>query len=257
MQQNNYVPVGNFQSAVPKFENLFGFALPDELLAHYEKYNLGSIDDVTFYGLSVTVEKHHNLLIGYPSIRGLSGFPSNSVPILDYDNKIFSYDVSAKAVNAYDMTTGDVSVLTLTLDELIDSALETKVASLESAPIVPEQKLNSLCRFVKNEIEQKDRTYIIAIALAYSLEVDLYSENVLAHYGDYFKERVDTILGSMNERVLLDLPGALELTRNIYLARCETVRVIPSTVTEHLKELDEKSLATARQLSFFFKDLAR
>lgn len=257
MSNTNYIPVSNFEPAVSKFENLYGYEVPEEVLTHWKQYNLGQIKEVTFYGLSATVSKHHNLLMGLPSIRGLPNFPARAIPIFDKAGKIYSYDTVSKNGVAYDMVTGEVEILNMALSDMVESALDDTKPSFEHDVSIPEEKLNRICRFIKNEFEQKDRTYVLSVAIAYSLEVDMYSDNVLAYYGDYHSERVSSALCSINERALLDLAGAIELTRNVYIARCEMIRTVPSTVAEHIKEQDEKLLAKTRQLSSFFKELAR
>ena len=256
MQTEKYVPVSNYQQAIGKLESLMGFKVPDTLVKFWESYNLGKIKDVTFYGLSATVKTHHNLLVGLSSVRAMPNFPARAIPVLDKNNSIYSLSVDNGAIIIYDMTDETVEETTMTLDALVESSLNDTKPSFESATAVPHIQLNKICRFIKSEFEQSDRSYALSLALAYSIEVDAHSDNVLAFYEDYHGERVRSILSAINERALLDLNSATKLTRDIYMSRCEMVRTIPASKPDHLKELDEKTTSKARQLTKFLKELA-
>jgi len=256
MQKEKYVPVSNYQTAIGKLESLMGFPVPDALVTFWASYNLGKINDVTFYGLSSTVKSHHNLLVGLSSVRAMPNFPARAIPVLDKNNSIYALSVDNGAIVIYNMAEETVETTTMSLDALVEASLNDTKVSLEAAEVVPHLQLNQICRFIKSEFEQSDRSYALSLALAYSIEVDSYSDNVLAFYEDYHGERVRQILSAINERALLDLNSATKLTRDIYMSRCEMVRTIPASKPDHLKELDEKVTSKARQLSKFLKELA-
>lgn len=255
MSNEKYVPVGNFKPAIGKFENLAGINVPDKMIEHWNKYNLGTIGDVTLYGISATVKQHTNLLIGLTDLRALNNFPSKAIPVANKGDYIYCYDTQSQKVVAYSQSNESVKDVDLTLDTLVTDLTSNKTVSTECA--IPENLLHRICSFIKNEFDMKDRSYAISLALAYSLELDAHSDSTIAYYGNYHSDRVNEILSVINERALLDLSVSLKLTRDLYLMRCEFVRNVPSSKVEHLQELDEKQHVKVRELSKFLKDVIR
>lgn len=255
---SDYKPVTNFLSALPKLENILGFKVPDEILNFWKNYNLGTIGDMRFYGLSATVNAHHNLMVGLANGPVAPKLPTQIIPLFDQGPLLYFYDVVKRKVYQYSRETETYEEVEATLENVVDLASKDMLSvSLECDTVVyPEEQTNWLVTFLRTEVPVEKRTQVLCLALAFSLEVDPHSGNSAAYFNDYHAPRVVAILAAAHKRVLLDHASALDTVANTYAYRCEVTQFIPVKRLTILDELDERLIEKARVLTKNLKKIA-
>lgn len=235
-----------------------GVTLPNEYENFLKLHNMATDERFNYFGAAPLIGSRFNLLNSIDRYKSLPNFPAFGIPLFETQDEkhMFIYDAKTRRCYGYDYDSNYVVELKCNLNDVVEKAGK-HILTLSREDCIPQTTALRIAGILKSGFQMSKFNEALAMAIAYSLPLDMNGVNFYNYYNNYLAERTEDMVEDIADAVLLDNSKVEKMVREIWYLRCEFICKIPKNLPEEEFKFTEDEVTHLNKLKDILEAYAK